>query len=83
MRVFDNCLETLEKTAGLGESLKRLALTEVPGTKPWFIRPAAEKASIVTSAGRRAVSGTRPAATRRMANGAYDVSALAEKMGIK
>lgn len=82
MRVFDRCLEALEKNAGLMDSVKRLALTEVPGTKPWFIRPAAEKASLSKAMGKRTMSGVRPAVTRRTAGGAYDVSELARQMGL-
>lgn len=78
---FGYCLEELEKTAGLGEKLKNLALTEVPGTKPWLIggkKPVTDG----LRAAKSGVSGTRPAATRRLASGAYDVSDLAKKMGL-
>jgi hypothetical protein len=78
---FVSCLEALEKTAGLGETLKRVALTEVPGTKPWFIG-AKKPVSDGLKAAKPGVSGTRPAATRRLASGAYDVSDLAKKMGL-
>lgn len=79
---FEACLDELSKTAGLLDTVKRVALTEVPGTKPWFIggkKP-------VTDSLKSGVSSTRPAVgatkTRRTANGAYDVSEMARKMGI-
>lgn len=79
---FAACLEGLVKHAGLGESIKNLALKEVPGTKPWFIHP---EASASISGMRKAV---RPGtATKAIQSGSgartYDVSALARQMGIK
>lgn len=78
---FVHCLEELSKTAGLMDSVKRIALTEVPGTKPWFIggkKPLTDG----LRAAKSGVSGTRPAATKRLAGGAYDVSHMAREMGL-
>lgn len=77
---FNSCLDEITKHAGLGDAIKRVALAEIPGTKPWFIggkKP-------VTDGLRSGVSGVRKAvSSKRMANGAYDVSEMAQKMGIK
>jgi hypothetical protein len=78
---FEYCLEALEKHAGLGDSLKRLALTEIPGTKPWVIQPAKATASAGFGKATRSMSGVRPA-TKRLASGAYDVSHMARQMGL-
>lgn len=80
---FTSCLAEIEKTAGFGDAVKRLALTEVPGTKPWFIG-AKKPASDSLKRARPGMSGTRTA-VRGGPGGAktYDVSALAEQMGIK
>ena len=77
---FIACLDALEKSAGLLDAAKRVALTEVPGTKPWFIGAKKPVSDGLKNVARPA---TRPSGTRRLASGAYDVSDLAAKMGIK
>lgn len=79
---FVNCLEELTKHAGLMDAVKRVAMTEVPGTKPWFIgakKPVSDGLKSGVSGMRRSVGA---ASTRRTAGGAYDVSEMAKKMGI-
>lgn len=83
---FRVCLDTLlSKEAGLLDKIKDVALTEVAGTKPWLIGRKAPVSDSLRAAGKAA---TRPAATsgvRRAVGGqrVYDVSALADQMGIK
>jgi hypothetical protein len=80
---FQACLDALSKHAGLMDAVKRVALTEVPGTKPWLIggkKPLTDSLKSGVSGMRRAAA---PLSSRRTASGAYDVSAMAAKMGIK
>jgi hypothetical protein len=82
---FQYCLQEIEKRAGLGESIKNLAMTEVPGTKPWFIRPGQSTSAV--SGVRKAVRPGMGTATKAIQSGSgartYDVSGLARQMGIK
>lgn len=80
---FQVCLDYLEKHAGFIDAVKRVALTEVPGTKPWVIG----KAKAPVSDSLRSTRVARPTAsprsvTRRTSGGAYDVSDMARKMGL-
>lgn len=83
---FASCLSEIEKTAGFGDAVKRLALTEIPGTKPWLIQGSAQKAIPSSGFGKatRSASGVRAAApaSRRTASGAWDVSDMARQMGL-
>jgi len=78
---FTNCLEELTKTAGLGDAIKRIATTEIPGTKTWFIGAKKPVSDSLKSSG-RTIGKVGPTSTKRTANGAYDVSEMARKMGI-
>jgi len=83
---FDIALEEIEKHAGLLDAIKGVALKEIPGTKPWFIGAKAPVSNSLRTSGKLmspGASGVRRAVTQRTANGAYDVSALAQQMGIK
>lgn len=75
----------LEKNAGLGDTLKRLALTEIPGTKPWLIEPAqkaiAHTAKKSTGVGRVLTTSARRA-QQAVGGGVYDLSSMASKMGL-
>ena len=96
MTIFNRCFDALEKSAGFMEGLKDLALTEVAGTKPWVIgrkKPLTDtlKATGKLVAGARGpavhgVGGAAKSGVRRAVGGGprvYDVSALANQMGIK
>jgi hypothetical protein len=69
----------LLKHSGIVGSLKQLAMTEVPGTKPWLLGNV-QKARQFTEKGVSKLP-TR-AATKRTAGGAYDVSHMARAMGM-
>jgi hypothetical protein len=77
--------DELEKGAGLGDTLKRLALTEIPGTKPWLIEPAqkamAHTARKSTGVGRVLTTSARRA-SQAVGGGVYDLSSMASKMGL-
>jgi hypothetical protein len=81
---FTYCLQALTKEAGLLDAAKRLALTEVPGTKPWLIQPKQALPSQGFGKATRSASGVRAAApaSRRTASGAWDVSHMAREMGL-
>lgn len=84
---FQVCLEELSKHAGLLDTVKRVALTEVPGTKPWLIGAKKPVSDGLKSTGKlvsSAKSGVRTA-VRSQGPGSqrvYDVSEQARKMGI-
>lgn len=84
-QAFTQELADIGKHAGLLDTLKNVAMTEVPGTKPWLLGHA-ERATANAAKGAlrpSAVSGVhRIAPTARSSSGAYDVSAMAKKMGI-
>lgn len=82
MNKFASCLSELEKSAGLGDAIKRIALTEVPGTKPWFIGGKKPLTDGLKSGAGKTIGKLGPTSTKRTANGAYDVSEMAKKMGI-
>lgn len=88
---FEVCLQELQKSAGLLDKIKDVALTEVAGTKPWLIgRPKPLTDGLKTTG--KLVAGARPAAqsgvrTAVRSAGAggqrvYDVSEQARKMGL-
>lgn len=81
---FNTCLEELIKQAGLLDTVKEIATTPIAGTKPWFIgrspKPLTDSLKSGVSGVRKAV--TAPSSSRRLANGAYDVSDMAKKMGL-
>lgn len=76
----------LMKHGGLMDTLKRVALTDIPGTKPWVLGNV-EKATANAAKGAlrpSAVSGVRRmGAGGAVGNGVYDVSQMAQKMGIR
>lgn len=70
---------TLGKEAGVMDTLKRLALKEVPGTKPWVLGKAktvGQHSKVTGKLGVPKVTG------KRTPSGAYDVSELARQMGV-
>lgn len=81
---FNICLEEIIKQAGLLDSVKEIATAPIAGTKPWFIgraqKPLTDSLKSGVSGVRKAV--TAPGSTKRLANGAYDVSDMAKKMGL-
>jgi hypothetical protein len=76
----------LMKHGGVLDTLKRVALTDIPGTKPWVLGNV-EKATANAAKGTlrpSAVSGVRRmGAGGAVGNGVYDVSQMAQKMGIR
>jgi hypothetical protein len=82
---FAACLDELSKHAGLLDAAKKVALTEIPGTKTWFLggkKPVTDSLKSGVSGTRRAAGAAGPTSTRRTASGAYDVSEMAKKMGL-
>lgn len=80
---FGDELDKILKEGGVVDSLKQLALTDIPGTKPWLLGNA-RKATQFGKAS-TGVSGVRPRVrpeSTRVAPGVYDVSGLAAKMGL-
>jgi hypothetical protein len=96
MTKFEACMDELQKTAGLMDKIKDIALTEVAGTKPWVIgrqKPLTDglknTGQIIAGARGPAVHGISGAAksgVRRAVGGGgqrvYDVSEQARKMGL-
>lgn len=92
---FAHCLNILEKQASFVQGLKDLALTPIANTKPWVIGrklPASDSlkstGKLIAGARGPSVHGASAAArsgVRRAVGGprVYDVSALADQMGIK
>lgn len=74
------------KHGGLMDTLKRVALTEVPNTKPWVLGNVEKATANATKGSIRpgAMSGVHRigGATKQVGNGVYDVSSMARKMGI-
>lgn len=74
---------TLGKEAGVVDAIKRLALKEVPGTKPWLIGGAQAAKRHAKSSGKLSIPKvSKGPKSKRTSSGAYDVSALASKMGV-
>ncbi len=78
----------LMKHGGVLDALKRVAMTEVPGTKPWVLGNVEKATANATRGALRpaAMSGVHrigtAAGSGAVGNGVYDVSALARKMGV-
>lgn len=65
------------KHAGFLNSLKNVAMTDIPGTKPWVLGNAATAAA---NTAKGAVNASN--VTKQLGNGVYDVSHMARKMGL-
>lgn len=76
---FGQELEDILKQAGIGDVIKRVALTEIPGTKPWVIGRAQQA---TRHAGKAGGAVAKTTATKKVAPGVYDVSSLAKQMGL-
>lgn len=66
-----------EKDAGFGDTVKNLLLKDVGGPKG-ILTPIGQ----ATQNMGKAVAKAAPAVTKRTANGAFDVSRMAQQMGI-
>jgi hypothetical protein len=95
---FQVCLQELSKSAGLLDTIKDVALTEVANTKPWIIGRKKPLTSGLKETGQliagargpsvHGISGAAQSGVRKAVRGAgggggvYDVSEMARKMGI-
>lgn len=66
-----------EKDAGIGDTVKNLLLKDIGGPKG-FLQPAGRA---VANMGKQ-VAKAAPVVTKRTAGGAYDVSRMAQQMGL-
>lgn len=75
------------KHGGLMDTLKRVAMTEVPNTKPWVLGNVEKATANATKGSLRpaAMSGVHRigSTSGAIGNGVYDVSRMARQMGIK